>query len=102
MPDGMSHAEKIGFLGENASIDAIKFDEVIPDGKNDWLDQRDESFSRHIGISEKAGGVFPSKSYGLTTNRDVWCYNASSLCLSENVNQTLDFLIKRHEDLQVK
>lgn len=91
LPNGMTHLEKVAFLRANTSTEAIEFDNIFPDAKNDWLDQRDESFLENIKIADKSDGIFVSQSYGLTTNRDVWCYNYSKSDLAQNISRTLDF-----------
>lgn len=71
------------------------WDEIEPDEHNDWIAQRDTSFSSHIAIGDKKSNpsiaIFENFSQGILTSRDAWCNNYSKSGLSGNITKTLAF-----------
>lgn len=67
---------------------------IKPDAHGDWLKKRDDNFSKFLSIGDKKNetpALFESYSSGVKTQRDAWCYNASSLALQENLNRMISF-----------
>ncbi|MCD8296806.1 MAG: DEAD/DEAH box helicase family protein [Prevotella sp.] len=78
------------------SLDKIEWRIIIPNDKADWINQRDGIFDNLIPIfptKKKADekSVFNNSSLGVITSRDLWNYNFSKVCLSNNINRTIDF-----------
>lgn len=78
---------------------------ITPDKHNDWLNQRDDSFSEHISLGDKKSNekivLFQNYSHGVATSRDNWVYSSSAMELVQNINQCLDFYnleVKRYLD----
>jgi predicted helicase len=68
---------------------------ITPDKHNDWINQRDDSFSEFISVGDKkdkdAITLFENYSMGVSTSRDAWCYNSSSKVLTKNLDRTIEF-----------
>ena len=62
---------------------------------HEWINQRDLDFDRYIQLGNKkekrSPRIFSNYSQGLATSRDAWCYNASRLQLSQNVQRSIEF-----------
>ncbi|QZN94617.1 type ISP restriction/modification enzyme [Symbiopectobacterium purcellii] len=62
---------------------------ITPDSNNDWLNQRDDSFSDFIEIGNKKDkssvSIFVNFSQGILTTRDSWCYQYSKKSLETNI-----------------
>ncbi|SJM92052.1 DEAD/DEAH box helicase [Crenothrix polyspora] len=87
--------EKISDLkGINGITAADGWQKIIPDQHNDWLNQRDDSFSGFIVLGDKKGNsikLFENFSQGIGTSRDAWCYNASKTTVARNMKRMIDF-----------
>lgn len=91
--DYLSKKEKLQQLSELLSINGIAaidgWTKITPDIHNDWLNQRDDSFSEFIEIGNKkdknAVVLFNNYSNGVKTNRDAWVYNCSNIFLNKNL-----------------
>ena len=81
--DYLTREEKLETISAFDSIDGISkangWQQIIPDAHNDWLNQRDDSFSDFIVLGDKkdknAAVIFENYSRGVETSRDAWCYN---------------------------
>ncbi|KGQ63868.1 damage-inducible protein [Gallibacterium anatis 4895] len=97
--DYLQKQEKLDKIIEFKSIKGISqqnaWQEIIPDEFNDWLNQRDASFTQNIAIGDKTGDessvIFNNYSAGLQTNRDVWVYNFSKIKLVKNISSMIYF-----------
>lgn len=83
--DYLSREEKLEKISDLVSINGVTaingWTTITPDAHNDWLNQRDDSFSEFIEIGNKkdknASILFNNFSLGIATNRDAWCYQSS-------------------------
>ncbi len=89
--DYLNQADKLSVINRFQSVKGITavngWRVIAPDGHNDWVNQRDDSFGQYISMgskAEKSGTVFEVYSLGLTTNRDAWCYASSPRVLERN------------------
>lgn len=96
--DYLSREEKLNTIQDYASIAGITaangWQSILPDEHGDWLQQRDDSFGQFIVMGNKknpAIQIFYNYSRGLETGRDSWCYNASSLAVTTNMQRMIDF-----------
>lgn len=94
--DKLSKEEKLKRLREWVSIDGIDdWQTIKTDQFGDWISLRDPHFDRYISLGNKRNKqlstVFRSYSSGVKTNRDAWCYNASSAKLAANMRCTIEF-----------
>ena len=106
--DYLTQAEKLERISGFASINGIAaangWQPITPDAHNDWVGQRDDSFSEFISLGDKkdknAVAVFENYSSGVKTNRDAWCYNFSRKTLAANMRGMIDFYnaeVKRYK-----
>ena len=114
--DYLSRDQKLEKINEFYSISGITdqngWQIIKPDVHGDWINQRDDSFSKHIVVTDKKDaevGIFQHSSLGLITNRDPWCFNYSKPTLSKNMSNMIDFynqerikFTKEHLDLDKK
>ena len=97
--DYLTQAEKLekisGFGSINGIAAAQGWQPITPDAHNDWVGQRDDSFSEFISLGDKkdknALTIFENYSRGVMTNRDAWCYNSSKNRLSDNMKRMISF-----------
>ncbi|MBC7274969.1 MAG: DEAD/DEAH box helicase [Nocardioides sp.] len=63
---------------------------ITPNAHGDWLNQRRDDFGRFLALApaKQSASIFGISTFGLTTNRDAWCYNFSSNRLINSI-QTL-------------
>ncbi|WP_319379542.1 type ISP restriction/modification enzyme [uncultured Methanocorpusculum sp.] len=66
-----------------------------PNEDGDWINPRNPLFDTFIPIGDKKGDeaevafFIPIYSRGLSTARDVWCYNSSKEVLIKNINESI-------------
>jgi len=97
--DYLSQKEKLSIVENFKSIQGITDSEdwqhIVPDQYNDWLNQRDDSFDQFIEMGnkkdKKTPTIFEVFANGVSTNRDVWCYNSSLSNLTKNMSSFIDF-----------
>jgi predicted helicase len=97
--DYLSQKDKLEKIKNFASIDGITHSDcwhsITPDIHNDWLNQRDDSFSDFISIGDKknksATVIFDSYSGGLQPRGDAWFYNPSISRLKNNIEKSISF-----------
>ncbi len=105
--DYLSREQKLKTVGDAGSIPGIKDWQIIkPDKNNDWLDQRDDTFSQYLPIGSKGvksgkgdgNAIFRMYSNGIKTNRDAWLYNSSRYKLSKNMKRHVSYCNKQDLD----
>lgn len=97
--DYLSREEKLEKIATLGSIDGIAAAEawqsISPDEHGDWLKQRDKSFDRFFPMGDKDGragqALFANYSRGVSTGRDVWCFNCSPSSLRQNIRVMTEF-----------
>lgn len=97
--DYLSREEKLEKISDLVSINGITaidgWTTITPDEHNDWLNQRDDSYSDYILIGDKNSDTNPSifcnYSQGLLTGRDAWVINYSKSNLISNVKNMICF-----------
>lgn len=111
--DYLSREEKLEKISDLVSIGGITaidgWTALTPDVHNDWLNQRDDSFSEFIEMGNKKNknivGLFYNFSNGVKTNRDAWVYQSSMKHLKHNVSTMIDFYheeVKRYKNSDQK
>ena len=82
------------------------WNQITPDAKHDWLDQRDTDFDRFLMIGSKEKQyelnerVFLNYSRGVATTRDAWCCNFSARILEANIRSMISFYNSEVERFQ--
>lgn len=104
--DYLSREDKLALVKGFGSIssDLIKWIDIEPNEKNDWINQRGGVFDEFPLLSDKKdkNTIFNIDSCGLKTNRDTWCYNSSKKELCDNINNAIAFYnseVDRYKDL---
>ena len=83
--------ESIAAIPEDSEYASVlRFAMEQCDAHGDWLNQRDDSFSRFIEIGDKKNprnALFKLYSSGLKTARDAWVYGSSIDRIKENIDR---------------
>ena len=104
--DYLNEQEKLNLLKVNKSIFDIGLQIIIPNDDNDWIKQRNNSFSHYISIGDKKekgkATIFKSNySNGVKTNRDPWVYNFSKSTIEKSMKETISIYNKELEKFKV-
>lgn len=95
--DYLKRKEKFAILAKEASIEGTPFEEIVPNDKNDWINQRDSDFDSLTLLGSKDNipdRVFIEYSGGLKTGRDSWSYSYSKKDLSGKIDSMIDYFNK--------
>ena len=93
--DYLSREEKLQRISSARSYSHLSWTRIIPNDKQDWINQRDELFDTLIPLApdkkfnKSAQSAFVTYSLGVATGRDPWAYNYAASELSENVNRMM-------------
>ena len=90
--DYLSKEQKLAQVDEHATVSAVPWSTLIPNGDGDWSSSRNESFAGFVPLASKLRAekaIFDSNSPGIQTNRDAWVYNSSQVQLASNVSRTI-------------
>lgn len=88
--DYLTREEKLKQTAEAKGIFGLSFQTITPDEHGDWMNQRDDSFSKFMRMDGKKtvdSVIFSNFSSGLKTARDPWVYSSSSNDLLANVRR---------------
>jgi predicted helicase len=93
--DYLNRDDKLRLLNSQ-NLDTVEWEQLAPNADGDWINQRDERFTKFQAIGEKdkaarANAIFELYSSGLKSGRDSWVYNFSGQKLQENVESMIDF-----------
>jgi len=97
--DYLTQDQKLDIITNFKSVNGISaanaWELITPDKYNDWINQRDDSFTEFIQIGDKKDKntitLFDNYSSGVKTCRDAWCYNFSTMHLSQNMSRMINF-----------
>ena len=103
--DYLTSSDKLRIIKSFKSINSkrIIWNEIKPNKKADWINQRDGVFDTLIQIADKDNKenkhtfFVPYYSNGIKTQRDTWCYNSSLNKLKNNMNQCMNFFEKQRD-----
>ncbi|GAA8932832.1 DEAD/DEAH box helicase family protein [Helicobacter pylori] len=92
--DYLKREAKLNKLANFTNLDAIAFEEITPNDKGDWINQRNDGFEKLISLKRdkklQNPSVFDINSRGVATNRDPWMYNFSPNILTQSVQKCID------------
>jgi len=99
--DYLNRKEKLEIIENLGSIKNIKWENIIPNTYQDWINQRNENsnFERYISVHNDTG-IFSLSSSGVVTNRDIWVCNCSQTQLHINIKSMIDFYNSELEKYQ--
>ena len=90
----LSREEKLAIISR-ARVFGGEFEEIYPNERCDWINQRGNEFEKFISLHEssnpKYGIWFMTRSRGLESGRDAWIYNFSRSKLETNIQTTIDY-----------
>ena len=97
--DYLTTEQKLSKISKTESIKTIiekdEFEIVEPDEDNNWINQGEKDFKKHISMGNKTKNyeitIFKNYTNGLMTARDAWCYNPNKNKLISNIKQTMRF-----------
>lgn len=99
--DYLTREEKLGIINKYQSIDSVPWEKLTPNQSNDWINQRDESYSKFIPLGDRDNkgkecqAIFRIFSEGIKTNRDAWSYNFSKGAVKNHMKK----MIKNYNDI---
>ena len=103
LTDTHSAAEKLAEL-KKLNVADISFDNIIPDHKNNWLNQSNTDFDKLMPLANRETklakftneeqAVFSLYSMGVVTNRDEWVYDFDT----DNLGRKVRALINEYEE----
>src|SRR5699024_284136 len=89
--DYLNTNDKIAKLRGYDSLDGVKWERIIPDKNHDWVNQRDDNYSKYTAIVGEADkSLFVSKVTGVNTSRDYWSYSFSKENVSKNIQKLVE------------
>jgi predicted helicase len=98
-------AKIMAFKSINGIANANGWQPINPDKHNDWVGQRDDSFTQFISLGDKkdkySKTIFENYSSGVKTNRDAWCYNFSKQNLKNRTQGMIAYYnseVERYKD----
>ena len=105
--DYLSREDKLKKVKEFRSLGSGKIDWqiIVPNDKQDWINQRDGVFDTLINLGDKEDKSNKSSKFfnavhtnGLKTQRDVWCYNHSHNVVVTNMTRMISFYNQQCEE----
>nr|WP_308036141.1 type ISP restriction/modification enzyme [Bacillus paranthracis] len=104
----LNRANKLEKLKEWQSISGVNFELIIPDEKNDWINQTDKDYDKYPSLTDDENSIFYERQLGVNTKRDKWVYSFSREKLTESVKKLINTYnsdveqTKRYSDRQEK
>ncbi|MDR1609064.1 MAG: DEAD/DEAH box helicase family protein, partial [Deltaproteobacteria bacterium] len=97
--DYLSREQKLAIIAQRHDIfgPEMVWENIVPNDKGDWLNQRSDLFSKFIQIGDKDNKFnkktffVPYYSLGINTARQAWCFNFSSSKLINNIKLTINY-----------
>ncbi len=93
--DYLNREEKLKIISNLKTVKNVPWIKVFPNKEGDWVKQRNPEFDAFLPIGDKKSQedkpIFQTYSRGLSTSRDVWCYNFSKVLLDQNINRMINF-----------
>ena len=98
--DYLTREQKLKMVKDFHSLRNIEWENIIPNEKADWINQRGNEFDSLIKLDsdnkkdKNSKSVFSIYSTGVITNRESWVYNSDKAKLEDN----LRLLVKTYND----
>ncbi|MEQ1733572.1 MAG: type ISP restriction/modification enzyme, partial [Bacteroidia bacterium] len=100
VPDNLTRIEKLEFLSYN-KFKELSFEKINPDKNNNWISLTENNWDSLLKLcskenkqskSESQNTLFNSYSWGNSSNRDAWVYDASK----KNLTKKIQFFISAY------
>ncbi len=92
--DYLKREAKLNLLAGFENLDFVPFEEITPNHKGDWINQREDAFEKLIPLKRdkklQNNSVFDINSNSVVTCRDPWVYNFSPNILTQSVQKCID------------
>ena len=104
--DYLTREQKLAIIADKHDITQIEWKTIEPDQNNDWINKKNQQFSRFIKIAPEKKENAESKSFfsnyslGIGTAKDSWLYNFSSKKLEENVVSMINYFNEERRKYQ--
>ena len=101
--DYLTRERKLEILKEAVSIQHIKWEQITPNEKADWINQRGGVFDTLTPLAPEkkfdtgTKSLFETNAIGVATNRDSWVYSFSEKNLQKNMKSCVDFYNSQRE-----
>ena len=103
--DYLDRQQKLAIIKEFGSVanPKMRWQEITPNEKGDWINQRDGVFDNLIPLAPekkfdaKTQSFFVTYAIGLASNRDSWVYNYSRKAVEENMKRMIGFYNEQRE-----
>jgi predicted helicase len=97
--DYLTCEDKLSIINQFKSITGITnsnaWQVITPNTHNDWIRQRDNSFTKFIGLGDKSNKnencIFKNYTRGAETGRDAWVFNSSKTKLTATLTSMICF-----------
>ena len=95
--DYLSREDKLHIIKQARSYQHLDWTSIIPNEKNDWINQRDGLFDTLLPLAPEkkfdavAQSVFSTYAIGVATNRDAWVSGYSKKQVTENMQAMIAF-----------
>lgn len=108
--DYLTREEKLARVSKLGSLLGITnlniWQDIAPNEHGDWIGKRDESFERFIPLGEKKDkektAIFDTYSRGISTGRDLYCYNFSKTNLESVIGSAIEFYNEALKEFSIK
>ncbi len=92
--DYLKREAKLHLLAGFENLDFVPFEEIVPNDKGDWINQRNDEFEKLIPLKRdktlQNPSIFDINSGGVVSGRDPWVYNFSPNALMQSVQNCID------------
>ncbi|MFP6188099.1 type ISP restriction/modification enzyme, partial [Helicobacter pylori] len=92
--DYLKREAKLHLLAGFENLDFVPFEEITPNDKGDWINQREDGFEKLIPLKRdktlQNDSIFDINSIGVVSGRDPWVYNFSPNALKQSVQTCID------------
>ncbi|WQW92827.1 DEAD/DEAH box helicase [Helicobacter pylori] len=90
--DYLKREAKLNLLAQFENLDFVPFEEITPNDKGDWINQRNDDFEKLIPLKRDKTNpsIFDINSNGVGSGRDLWVYNFSPNILTQSVQTCID------------
>ncbi|MFP6164928.1 type ISP restriction/modification enzyme [Helicobacter pylori] len=92
--DYLKREAKLNLLAGFENLDLVPFEEITPNDKGDWINQREDAFEKLIPLKRdkklQNPSIFDINSLGVVSGRDPWVYNFFPKILTKSVQKCID------------
>lgn len=93
--DYLTREQKLNKINNYKSVKNIKWEKIMPDSYNDWINKRNNSYKKYYSIDKKninnSKYIFNNQIVGISTSRDPWVYDFNKEQLKNRISHTINF-----------